>query len=499
VFAGAVIGTLVLGTAGDVYGRKPLFIATASLIAVAGTATAVCRTYEEILLARFWVGFGIGGLTVPFDTLGEFLPGAARGKNLLYIEFFWTLGTLSVPVLAYLTLDTSADAVEAENSHWQFLVLFCSIPIFLSVALGMVWVPESPRWLVEQSHHHGGGSSSSGSDCGRMRALEILKFAARSNGISQTKIDRELFPPNTKLVLSMDEVKHHLFKARATKTESKTRTKEEDSITDDESSMSTSNSNSNNDSDPVGFRELFRTPDRTRLTIILWATWFGFQFLYYGVIIAVNLVFTKHDNADDADDDQITQAYGFDYTAILITASAEVFGLITVLGTIDSIGRIPSQTIAYRIGGLTTFLLGVLYTLFNDDDDSNASFHRSALIGLAFVSRMAMMASSCTTWVSTSEVLSTEIRSTGHGAANAVGRLGGFVAPYVITEGNSMASIGVVVLLVALATAELAGRLPETAGKAMGGGDVSAVGSGGGSVVVSRDVPASQEPYRELL
>jgi MFS family permease len=85
VFAGAVIGTLVLGTAGDVFGRKPVFCATASLIAVAGTATAVCRTYEEILLARFWVGFGIGGLTVPFDTLGEFLPGAARGKNLLYI------------------------------------------------------------------------------------------------------------------------------------------------------------------------------------------------------------------------------------------------------------------------------------------------------------------------------------------------------------------------------------------------------------------------------
>jgi hypothetical protein len=419
-------------------------------------------------------------------------------------EFFWTLGTLSVPVLAFLTLDTSAEAVEAENSHWQHLVLFCSIPIFISVALGMVWVPESPRWLVEQSHHHGSSSSSSSSDFGRTRALKILKFAARSNGISQTKIDRELFPPNTKLVLSMDEVKHHLTKGRATTTATKTRSKDEGSITDDESSMSTSigSNNNNNDSDPVGFRELFRTPDRSRLTIILWATWFGFQFLYYGVIIAVNLVFTKHENADD-DDDQNILAYDFDYSAIFITASAEVFGLITVLGTIDSIGRIPSQTIAYRIGGFTTFLLGVLYTLFNDDDDgsndSNASFHRSVLIGLAFVSRMAMMASSCTTWVSTSEVLSTEIRSTGHGAANAVGRLGGFVAPYVITEGNSMARIGILVLLVALATAELAGRLPETAGKAMGGGDVGAIGSGGGAVVVSRDVPASDEPYHELL
>ena len=85
VFAGALLGTLVLGRAGDVWGRKPVFAVTASLIALAGVVTAFCRTYEELLVARFWVGFGVGGLTVPFDTLAEFLPSAARGKNLLYI------------------------------------------------------------------------------------------------------------------------------------------------------------------------------------------------------------------------------------------------------------------------------------------------------------------------------------------------------------------------------------------------------------------------------
>lgn len=85
VFAGGLLGTVVLGRAGDVWGRKPVFAVTALLIGTAGVATAFCRTYQELLLARFWVGFGVGGLTVPFDILGEFLPGAARGKNLLYI------------------------------------------------------------------------------------------------------------------------------------------------------------------------------------------------------------------------------------------------------------------------------------------------------------------------------------------------------------------------------------------------------------------------------
>lgn len=85
VFAGAMMGTLILGRAADYWGRKPVFAVTASLIAIAGVATALCRTYEELIVARFFVGFGVGGLTVPFDCLSEFLPGAARGKNLLYI------------------------------------------------------------------------------------------------------------------------------------------------------------------------------------------------------------------------------------------------------------------------------------------------------------------------------------------------------------------------------------------------------------------------------
>ena len=85
VFAGALLGTLLLGRAGDVFGRKPVFAVTAFVIAIAGVVTAFCQNYEQLLFARFWVGFGVGGLIVPFDMLGEFLPSAARGKNLLYI------------------------------------------------------------------------------------------------------------------------------------------------------------------------------------------------------------------------------------------------------------------------------------------------------------------------------------------------------------------------------------------------------------------------------
>ena len=79
------------------------------------------------------------------------------------------------------------------------------------------------------------------------------------------------------------------------------------------------------------------------------------------------------------------------------------------------------------------------------------------------------MGASCTTWVSTSEVLPTEIRTTGHGFANAMGRIGGFLSPFIISEGNSLRTIGLVMMFVSLVTTWLASQLPETMGKALGG------------------------------
>ncbi len=356
-------------------------------------------------------------------------------------------------------------------------MILCSIPCFLSSFLGLMLVPESPRWLLEQSH-------GKNDDSCRIEALEILKAAARTNGISQARIDKELFPPNTRLVLSADKTESQLT----------------NNNTKDDSNKDTSDSKSS----PGSFGALFRTTQQTKITILLWATWFGFGFLYYGVIIAVSLVFTnEEDDSSSYDDAQEDAAsYGFDFGAIFITASAEVFGLIAVLGTVDSLGRIPSQTFAYRIGGVSTCVLGILCVFWIENDAAD-TVRRFSLITLAFVSRMAMMASSCVTWVSTSEMLSTEIRSTGHGAANAMARLGGFIAPFVITEGNSMGTIGILVLLVSFLTAECAGKLPETAGRPMG--DISeayALPPKQANETSVAEPPASNEPstsYHELL
>lgn len=81
VFVGALAGTLVLGRLGDTHGRKPIFTLTAGIICLSGFLTAVANNYTTLLAFRTAVGFGVGGLTVPFDTLAEFVPHSHRGQH----------------------------------------------------------------------------------------------------------------------------------------------------------------------------------------------------------------------------------------------------------------------------------------------------------------------------------------------------------------------------------------------------------------------------------
>lgn len=62
VFLGAILGSLVLGRLADIWGRKPVFSLTAGLIAIFGLATGVAPDYHSLIIFRFLVGFGVGGI-----------------------------------------------------------------------------------------------------------------------------------------------------------------------------------------------------------------------------------------------------------------------------------------------------------------------------------------------------------------------------------------------------------------------------------------------------
>lgn len=103
---------------------------------------------------------------------------------------------------------------------------------------------------------------------------------------------------------------------------------------------------------------------------------------------------------DDNDDERIS----FDYGAIFVSSTAELVGTIIVIALVDRIGRIPTQVLSYLCGGIGLFFLCMI---------SFFGGNKLLLVVLAFIVRICEMAGTCVTWISTAEILSTEIRSTG--------------------------------------------------------------------------------------
>ena len=139
VFGGQLIGNLFWGIISDMKGRRRTFLAAFWIIAIAGFLSGLSPTYEVLLVLRFIVGFGIGGSPIPFDLLAELLPRAMRGKFLVYIEFWWTFGSMFVTGLAWLILSSSG---------WRALIYVTAAPVTLSCIISYFYLPESPRWLL---------------------------------------------------------------------------------------------------------------------------------------------------------------------------------------------------------------------------------------------------------------------------------------------------------------------------------------------------------------
>ncbi|MGK3751624.1 MAG: MFS family permease [Bacillariaceae sp.] len=421
VFAGAMLGTLVLSPLGDRIGRRPVFALTAVMISVFGVLTAFCTNYPQILLARFFVGFAIGGLTVPYDALGEFMPSSYRGKRLISTSFFWTAGSLLVPFFAWLTLGGNANDMDDNNNiesdetfdseevSWRAFVALCALPSIVSTVLGVLLVPESPRWLLTRGKHD--------------QALRILRQAAAKNGRDPLLA----FPERTRLV----DTDSSRFTGSDINEDSRQR---ESQISDDTNGTHTSKS----------FCYLVCNREWRKMGLLLGGQWYGQAFMYYGAIMAVSIVFSDvssnpNDNTTNADDiysdDSNGRSFDFDYGAIFITSSAEIVGLIIAILMVDRLGRVPTQTWFYFLGGLCILILGLLdfyvggdaivqHKLRRDTEDQDQqeiaevekqNNQRLHLIFFAFLSKMFIMAATSVTWLHTAELLPTKIRATGHG------------------------------------------------------------------------------------
>lgn len=139
---GAITGAFISGWLADAISRRRTKMVSGCVYVIGGIACALSRNYPEILASRFVLGLSVG--TASFVSpmyIGELVPKSIRGGVVSFNQLMVTLGILAAYIVDW------AFAPLPNNWRWMFAVT--AIP-GLALAIGMYFMPFSPRWLVQK-------------------------------------------------------------------------------------------------------------------------------------------------------------------------------------------------------------------------------------------------------------------------------------------------------------------------------------------------------------
>ncbi len=190
--------------------RKVLFVA-AFLYAVSAIASALAPTFAILVVARMIGGLGVGAsLIIAPMYIAEIAPPKARGRMVSFNQLNIVVGISAAYFTNYLILQLGqsavgwAQALMFDEYNWRWMLGLETLPAVLYF-LGLLFVPESPRWLLlrgEQEEARQILTHAVGEDEARKELDEI--HASLAKDADKTKVSvTELFAPALRLVLTI--------------------------------------------------------------------------------------------------------------------------------------------------------------------------------------------------------------------------------------------------------------------------------------------------------
>lgn len=155
------------------------------------------------------------------------------------------------------------------------------------------------------------------------------------------------------------------------------------------------------------FAKLWSKP-HLRSTIVLWVIWFGINFGYYGFVLWTPTLLMAQG---------FTMVRSFGFTVIMCLA--QLPGYFSAAWLIERIGRKPTLIIYFAGTALASWLFG------------HAGSESAVLASGCLLYFFALGAWGCV-YSYSPEVYPTEVRGSGTGWAAAFGRVGAFIAPFVV-------------------------------------------------------------------
>jgi len=164
---GCIAGVAASGSLGDRFGRKKLLVCAALFFLLSALGSALLPSFASIIWARILGGLGVGiaSNVVPLY-LSEIAPAAKRGRYVTFYQLAITAGILVAYLSNYAILASAESTITAtrggfgylfEEEAWRGMFLMEALPAALFI-IGLTFVPESPRWLIQKGRSAQGRS-----------------------------------------------------------------------------------------------------------------------------------------------------------------------------------------------------------------------------------------------------------------------------------------------------------------------------------------------------
>jgi MFS transporter, putative metabolite:H+ symporter len=144
VLPGDGVRAVVTGNYADRFGRRRLIALSAVLQVAVKVAFSAVAGVASMYAVRFAVGFCFG-FSLPLTTsmIAEITPIEYRGKMLVIINFFLTLGKVLGCFLVYIFISP-----DLKSGNWRLMMITSGIIPLIVLYGSLTFILESPRFLL---------------------------------------------------------------------------------------------------------------------------------------------------------------------------------------------------------------------------------------------------------------------------------------------------------------------------------------------------------------
>ena len=135
---GMALGAALSGMVADKWGRRTVIMLTLIIYGVSSILSGFAINYPMLLVLRFITGFGLGGeLPAAATLISEFSPTKIRGRNVIFLESFWSWGWILATLVSLLLIPVYG---------WRMAFIVGGVPALFAAFVRKA-IPESPRYL----------------------------------------------------------------------------------------------------------------------------------------------------------------------------------------------------------------------------------------------------------------------------------------------------------------------------------------------------------------